>query len=897
MARKAMGCGSFEGALSCKDEQQTCSGGMGSLFATLVTLLLLVLGAFPLAAQTAQDGAASLSSGGFYDTPRDLARFRSQASAPELRNVYARIHSDAYDATQLWLVRFPATPSPRPTQELLAAGRASGHRPDGYIPLVLETVLDPTAEHKRVLREMMVFAIGTHQTLNYWSPLGIHESIQVSEFLETYGIANQVGVFTSADHDAIRTEMHGIGHFLEGWLLDNPYSRMYPDRRDTAWCLNFNIMSASTLSWIAMLYPDFSESSRWLRESQSGIIDYLMNGFAEDGAYGEGSDHYWQLATKGLLNFFIVSRNLGVSDYLQVPAIADRMRATMHWRINLTAPDGNQFAIGDSDRSNDAGSFLLEAGSLLDDPQATWAGRMMMERANHWSFRERSLLFFAHLDMQPRGTAATNDNALFPLSGFATFRTGWDQNANAMFFKFGPTYFGRREADRLPVISGHAHEDALELELHYRGEPVIADIGRHGHYEQWATYGGFTKATIAHSTVGLGNPWGYDRLDGKYAQHQAEHGPDFTYEQTQQNIDPADSRLMAYADLGSVVFSSAKVRTFDAAQHQRSLVWFAEDAVTVVADHLESAQPQPYEWYLTPVGRPLGTQGRLVFGDDIAKVEVVPIAPLGERVTTIAQGTPNLPPYYVDLAPSGAGGLASAPKVARDATFSLLILQQKASTTDFLNVLLPFTGANNPWSIERAGSDTRRLRQGRKEVLVAGRDAHGPLALAGECGVLSNEGSTLQSYALLEGTELRSEGKLLLAASLSTPVWKGLYSTTLNALVSLKDHRASFDLRPWPGDQHLLLNPPRAVPGQEPTAVLLTAVSFRVASRPQRMLVFHGFGGQPQFDDPVAKVWDSWPNDWHHGVARRQPLDFTYDPVTGLVTVQLEPGPNQVVWE
>jgi hypothetical protein len=73
MARKAMGCGSFEGALSCKDEQQTCSGGMGSLFATLVTLLLLVLGAFPLAAQTAQDGAASLSSGGFYDTPRDLA--------------------------------------------------------------------------------------------------------------------------------------------------------------------------------------------------------------------------------------------------------------------------------------------------------------------------------------------------------------------------------------------------------------------------------------------------------------------------------------------------------------------------------------------------------------------------------------------------------------------------------------------------------------------------------------------------------------------------------------------------------------------------------------------------------------------------------------------------------
>jgi hypothetical protein len=832
--------------------------------------------------------------GGVYNTPSDLARFRQQASNSELRDVYRKIQSESHDAVHAWEQRFPANGQPRSTDELMAAGRANGVRNNGYIPLALETVLDPSAENKRVLREMMMFALGTHQKLNYWNALGIHEAIPASEYLEVYDIANQFGVLTPSDHAAIREEMHRVGHFLDGWLLDNTHSRMYPDKRDTAWCMNFHIMSASTLGWIAMLYPDFPESFTWLREGQSALMQHLMNGFGEDGAYGEGSIHYWELAMRGMLNFFTVSRNLGVSDYLKVPAIEDRMRATLRWRINMTAPDGYEFAIGDSDRANDAGAYLIEAGTLLNDPDAIWAGRMMLERANRWVFHERSLLFYPHLNMALAGRAANNTQALFPLSGFAAFRSGWDSKSNAMFFKYGSTYIGRREADRNPVISGHAHEDALEFELHYHGVPVITDIGRHGHYETWNTYGGFMKASIAHSTVGLGNPWGYDRLDGQYAKHQAEHGHDFTYEQTQQNINPADSKLMAYADLGKVAYVSARDRTFDAVQHQRSVLWFSDDSLMVVVDRLESKDEQPYEWYLTPTGKPLGKAGDLLFGDTAAKVQVVPISPATERVTSIAPGMPNLPPYYIDLAP---GLLSQGEQPERWSTFSLLILQQKAKNADFLNVLLPFSGDSNPWSMTQEGNDTRRFSQGSREVLVAGRDAQGTLSLSGQCGMVERSGIDEQSYALIEGTSLHADAKTLIVASLSTPVWKGLYSTELNALVSLKDKRASFDLKPWPGDEHLLLNPPLAVPGQEPTAPLLVTVSFRVAAKPTRIIVQHGFTGTPQLNDPEADAWDKWPRDWHRNVARREPLKFIYDSATGLVSVELEPGAHQIVWE
>jgi hypothetical protein len=343
-----------------------------------------------------------------------------------------------------------------------------------------------------------------------------------------------------------------------------------------------------------------------------------------------------------------------------------------------------------------------------------------------------------------------------------------------------------------------------------------------------------------------------------------------------------------------VAYVSAKDRTYDAVQHQRSVLWFADDAVTVIADRLESKDEQPYEWYLTPVGKSLGKQGELLFGDETAKLQVVPVAPATERVSVIGPGMQNLPPYYIDLAP---GVQSHNARPERWSTFSLLILQQKAKSTDFLNILLPYSEAENPWSVVQEGRSIRRIQQGEKEILVAGRDAEGRLSVTGQCGMLARMGSAEQSYALIEGTALRSQGELLLSSSLATPVWNGLYSTTLNALVSLKDKRASFDLKPWPGDEHLLLNPPLAVPGQEPAAPLRTAVSFRVAAKPEHMIVWHGFNGVPQLNDPAADKWSSWAQDWHHGVARREVMEFTYDSATHLVTVELEPGAHQIVWE
>ncbi|MES2390176.1 MAG: heparinase II/III family protein [Acidobacteriota bacterium] len=831
--------------------------------------------------------------GGYFTTAQDLARLRSQASDPRLHLAYQQIKTESADAVARWNRLFPATQPAPSTDAIMAFGQASADRDLHYNALAIQTALDPSPANKRVLREMMLADLGWRQKKNYWHGMGIHDGEATTGFIEAYDIGAQFNVFTAADHAAVRDVMHQAGHFFELWLLDNPYSFGYDDKREQDFCLNFHVFSASTLSWIAMLYPDFPESKGWLRQSESQLVEYLMNGYGEDGAYSEGSTHYWSLSTRAFFNFAIVNKNLGVADYLAIPAISDRLHDTLHWRLHLTTPDGHVFAVGDADRNNDAHTVLETGGALLSDPELTWTAAMMFDRAEHGSWADTNATYLAHIDLSQPTRQPTQLSALFPLSGYAAFRSGWDDHADALFFKFGSSFIGRREAQRGPVISGHAHEDALELELHYNGQPVIADPGRHGRYEDWSVYGGFSKATVGHSTIGLGNPWGYNRLDGQYKKHQADHGADFTYERTQQNIDPADSQLHAFADLGAVAYSSARVRTYDAVQHQRSLIWFSADSLTIVADHLDSAQPQPYEWYLTPVGTPLGKDGALIFGDNVAKVQVLPILPAGERITTVSKSTANIPPYY-------AGFDADAPfqhPTDRWATFSLLILQKQAATTDFLNVLMPFSTATNPWKMESLSSTSQRLTLNNKQVLVTGTSTTGALTTNGQCGVLSSSSGHNESFALIEGTSLSQDNHPLITTKLATPVWGDRYPATVNALVSLTDKRASFDLTPWPLDTTLLLNPPRAVPGEEPTAPLFVSISFHVDAAPTKMLVLHAYSGKLEFNDPDWDKQMAWPRDRHVPYYKRQPLAFTYDAATSTVTIQLEPGEHQVVWQ
>jgi hypothetical protein len=868
---------------------------------------LAVLGC-SLRSSTAQTNIPSLNPR-LYLSNADVTRLRQQARNPALAAAYADLETKTNTSVDAWRKKYPATTAPRSTAELITIGKRDNPSPDAKT-IATAYALHPTPLLGTVLREKLMAAIGVRQINNYWFNDGIHEGEASMQFLEAYDLATAAALMTADDKQAVKEELRRCGHFLQGWMLDS----WWPDKRfsqgytwyyRTVYCLNFHIFATSMMGTIAMLYPDLPESAEWLRSAQAELPKLLFTEFGLDGGYGEGSLHYWSLSTHALLQFMVAIRNLGVRDYFADPAFTDAMRRTLEWRMNLTEPDGRIFAVGDSDRDTVGAEILIEGGKLLNQPAFVWVGRTIIERARPGMIPDDPYELF-HYDLSAAASAPTALSANHRFSGYGIFRSGWGAQDNYVLLKYGTTFIGRREDETNLVISGHAHADALELELCYKGIPITVDRGRVGRYQDWDTYGGYSKATVAHNTVGIGNPWSYDRLDGLYAEHVKQHGKEFLYETSQNDIGRADTELRAFGDVGEIGIISAKLKTYDHVTQQRSVVWFRDLGVAVVNDQMESDREQPYEWYLNPAGNLLAHDKVLTFGDDaarldLARLDVVPILPGDETVQTVSKGDPKLPPYYFSLRPTEVPG-GWSPNNRWD-NFTLLVLKKNAASTDFLNVLIPYKVTANekvsPFAVSPMGAKGARLTGKETALLVSSRgNDDASLSTDGSFAVARLDQGSLSSYALHHGFNLALGDETLMKVELLSKPWEPFFDSAVTGAVSLADRRASFSFPLSPMDKGLIMYSPKVKEGEEQPLPLQVAVSFRVNEKPTRIVALRSATETPKLDDPeFDRMTAGWENDPHEGHYLREPLDFTWDAEKKLLTVILDVGIRQLVWE
>jgi hypothetical protein len=430
--------------------------------------------------------------------------------------------------------------------------------------------------------------------------------------------------------------------------------------------------------------------------------------------------------------------------------------------------------------------------------------------------------------------------------------------------------------------------------MYFKGLPITVDTAW-GHYQDWNIYGGYTKATVAHNTVGLGNQWDYDRLDGLYDQHVKQHGREFLYETSQNDIARSATELRAFGDVGQMGIFSARVKTYDQVAQQRTVVWLRSSGVAIVHDHMESDREQPYEWYLNPIGKLIAQGKTLTFGDDISKLDVIPVQPKDETVQTIEKGDSRVPPYYVGLRPDALTGDIRSHRWEH---FTLLVLKKNAKSTDFLNVLIPYQ-KQAPFVSTAMGSSGVRLTGKDSTLLVAsGGNEDTSLAVDGSFGVVRLEQGALTSYALHHGHNLALGSDNLIKVELLSKPWATFFDSAVTAAVSLPDHRASFSFPFSPLDRGLVLFSPKTEEGKEPALPIKVSVSFRINQKPQRIVALRSSTQSPQLDDPAFdQKTNGWENDPHHGHYMREPIDFTWNQATRTVTIILDVGIRQLVWE
>jgi hypothetical protein len=231
------------------------------------------------------------------------------------------------------------------------------------------------------------------------------------------------------------------------------------------------------------------------------------------------------------------------------------------------------------------------------------------------------------------------------------------------------------------------------------------------------------------------------------------------------------------------------------------------------------------------------------------------------------------------------------------------VLKKNAASTDFLNVLIPYEKVS-PFAVSPMGAKGARLTGEDTTLLVAsGGNNDASLSTDGSFAVARLDRGSLSSYALHHGFHLTlgNQGlgaETLMKVELLSKPWEPFFDSAVTGAVSLVDRRASFSFPLSPMDKGLIMYSPKIKEGEEQPLPLQVAVSFRVNEKPKRIVALRSATETPKLDDPeFDRMTAGWENDPHQGHYLREPLAFTWDSEKKLVTVILDVGIRQLVWE
>ena len=307
--------------------------------------------------------------------------------------------------------------------------------------------------------------------------------------------------------DSVATRLHEwtLGRFLETW-----------DKQDAHWSKpeyhwNWKIMCCGEAGLTALACrrhcPDLQQI---LQASLVGSLD-ILDCLPSEGDWPEGPS-YW-LGTLGFgLRFGLALRHAtgGTVDLLAHP----QLDTTGDFIVQVTEPDSQVYNFNDN--PTDLGSNL---DSLL--LLATARGRGDWARIARGSQRftlER--LAWDDPELVSECPSTGNLSRLFPWTGLATLRSGWEPEATFIGFKCGAS------------AVGHSHLDANSFVVSAGGERLLVDEGlwpyahAEGFFDLETRFNFDGNATIGHNSLlvnGQGQVHGSDHA-GRIVDYRVEDG-------------------------------------------------------------------------------------------------------------------------------------------------------------------------------------------------------------------------------------------------------------------------------------------------------------------------------------------------------------------------------------
>jgi hypothetical protein len=249
------------------------------------------------------------------------------------------------------------------------------------------------------------------------------------------------------------------------------------------------------LFFLGTLLPEFKEAKRWQDLGARILVEQLATHVRSDGVYFEQTSYYHRYTTDFYLQFLLLAR----ANHFDLPRqVEESLVLLLDHLMYITRPDGTTPLFGD----DDGGRLTMLDDRPANDFRSTLAiGAVVLNRGDYkfvadgaaesllWLLGNEGLDRFESLEAkQPKETSKA-----FREGCYFVMRDGWTRESNYLLFDCGP---------HGSLACGHAHADALAIDVAARGRTSLVDPGTY-------TYTGakelrdWFRSSHAHNTVTL----------------------------------------------------------------------------------------------------------------------------------------------------------------------------------------------------------------------------------------------------------------------------------------------------------------------------------------------------------------------------------------------------------
>lgn len=250
-------------------------------------------------------------------------------------------------------------------------------------------------------------------------------------------------------------------------------------------------MEMNGLYKVAVMFPEFKESSKWEQYAIQSLYEEGERQFYPDGAQKELAPGYHGVAQRSIMSIY----KLAMINKRSLPSgFMTKMEKTYDYYLKIRMPDGSLPGVNDSDFSYDADSQLKQAMGFFPDRQ--------------------DYAYFATKGKD--GVEPSFKSTWMPWAGWYVMRSGWGKDALCAFFDVGP------------LGAGHYHEDKLSILLYGYGNRLLTEGGNYPYdTSDWRKYiisasahnvtrvdgkdqnrrSQYEDSNVLHSSKPLGNRW------------------------------------------------------------------------------------------------------------------------------------------------------------------------------------------------------------------------------------------------------------------------------------------------------------------------------------------------------------------------------------------------------